>query len=864
LRLLNSGYLRGSGSIDFPAGVEMNGGRLRGEPTLNVPYDVTTKGNCLIEGEVHAPSVHVASNELIVAGTLQGNLVLDYQARLAGTGAINGNVNFGGGQTTEVPDSNGQYGDGDSYLSSDGVLTINGQLLCAYDTFSHHHNFKVTVPHGTISVDGATGVSGATLILQSGTQLQGAGSLSVSRGVRNWIEPPPPWPPEEYEETLDASLVVDGILDKTTQIHTANLSGTGTITKNVTMDSVIGGSCIISSTGTLTLQGELNTQGTVGISSGTLSVAGTTNVAGGELIVGAGATLTGPGLLELNGGMLGGNGLVQKNVKVNQGPSTLFGLVGGGLILGGDADVDAEQGFNCFGNLDNYGTNAIKGTITIDGDVQVVAGALSIKDNSQLAAKSNVSVPPATQMSVGSGCNVSVSGDLVAAGSLAIGVNSSMTVSGTMQVVNTLSVGNSTTIVAGNIFLPGEISAAGGGGGGGGKVTCSGTTSGNGQSKTQFVMESVKSVLKPGWSPGKLTFAHASSEALTLGAKPNSADPNYIVEILNPEGIAGNANGWDLVNVPNGGVTLKNDLGNNFVVQVESLMPDDTQGALANFNATMDYQWRILSTQLGFFGVPLNQLQFVVNDAQFAAANGIPQGRVNLVQDTPASLALRYISPSPHWSLDGNGDWSQAGNWTNGLPNGVDAKPVFGFAITAPRTVTVDAPVVAGQINFASDRSYTLVGTAPLTLDVSQGNALLAVTAGQHAITAPLALNDDLIVSTSAGTSLTISGDLSGVGMSLTKNGEGELLLSGLMAYDGDTTVNAGTLTVGSLIHSPNVTVHGTLNAASLVCDTLTIGVPPANLLAVPVPEPSVFAMLGILGVCLGGFVWRKRRRARI
>jgi hypothetical protein len=29
------------------------------------------------------------------------------------------------------------------------------------------------------------------------------------------------------------------------------------------------------------------------------------------------------------------------------------------------------------------------------------------------------------------------------------------------------------------------------------------------------------------------------------------------------------------------------------------------------------------------------------------------------------------------------------------------------------------------------------------------------------------------------------------------------------------------------------------------------------------VPEPSTVAMLGILGVCLGGCVWRKRRRAR-
>ena len=46
----------------------------------------------------------------------------------------------------------------------------------------------------------------------------------------------------------------------------------------------------------------------------------------------------------------------------------------------------------------------------------------------------------------------------------------------------------------------------------------------------------------------------------------------------------------------------------------------------------------------------------------------------------------------------------------------------------------------------------------------------------------------------------------------------------------------AGTLNVGDLTTSPNVTVEGgTLNATSLVCNTLTIGTPSA----MAVPEPA-------------------------
>jgi autotransporter-associated beta strand protein/T5SS/PEP-CTERM-associated repeat protein len=98
----------------------------------------------------------------------------------------------------------------------------------------------------------------------------------------------------------------------------------------------------------------------------------------------------------------------------------------------------------------------------------------------------------------------------------------------------------------------------------------------------------------------------------------------------------------------------------------------------------------------------------------------------------------------------------------------------------------------------------------------------------------------------------------------LKKLGIGTLTLAADPTYNGNTTVNAGTLTVGNLTHSANVYVAstGTLNATSIVTGTLTIGGPAlaaassASVTAVPEPSTLVLLVLAGLGALLA---WRRK-----
>jgi autotransporter-associated beta strand protein len=102
----------------------------------------------------------------------------------------------------------------------------------------------------------------------------------------------------------------------------------------------------------------------------------------------------------------------------------------------------------------------------------------------------------------------------------------------------------------------------------------------------------------------------------------------------------------------------------------------------------------------------------------------------------------------------------------------------------------------------------------------------------------------------------------------LTKLGLGTLTLSGALSYAGDTFVNEGTLTITTPLNTPSADVSvatgGTLNAVSIVADSLNIGVAPltpATGSTVPnaVPEPSTLVLLALAGLALAGAYFRRK-----
>ena len=146
---------------------------------------------------------------------------------------------------------------------------------------------------------------------------------------------------------------------------------------------------------------------------------------------------------------------------------------------------------------------------------------------------------------------------------------------------------------------------------------------------------------------------------------------------------------------------------------------------------------------------------------------------------------LHHLNLQANWNVDADASWGGILNWAGIRPNSLEASATFGGVATAPRTITVDAPVVVGQLGFESPHGYTLApGTGgSIFVDVVSGTAEFSVGAGQHVITAPVALRDHLSLNVrAADASLALTGDLSAGGKNVGKVGPGEASVRRLRA----------------------------------------------------------------------------------
>jgi autotransporter-associated beta strand protein len=125
------------------------------------------------------------------------------------------------------------------------------------------------------------------------------------------------------------------------------------------------------------------------------------------------------------------------------------------------------------------------------------------------------------------------------------------------------------------------------------------------------------------------------------------------------------------------------------------------------------------------------------------------------------------------WALDGSGEWSTPGNWTDGIMAfGTNRTARFTNAIAASRSVTnIFAPLDIGNLRFGSPaNSWTLTGN-DLRLVVDAGTPGVAVD------------------SNTATFAAAITGS-----QGFAKTGPGTLVLTASNTYSGATTVGGGTL----------------------------------------------------------------------
>ena len=153
--------------------------------------------------------------------------------------------------------------------------------------------------------------------------------------------------------------------------------------------------------------------------------------------------------------------------------------------------------------------------------------------------------------------------------------------------------------------------------------------------------------------------------------------------------------------------------------------------------------------------------------------------------------AVPNVIPAATWNVDANGNWTVPANWTTGVPNSVGADAILGAVITAPRTLTVNAAVTVGRLDFDNTNAYTVAGTNTLTFDEENGEAAINVLRGSHTISAPVTFADDaLITVTPAASNLTLGGGVTATSADLTKAGAGTLTMNSVRA--ASLTINAG------------------------------------------------------------------------
>ncbi|MGA2254435.1 MAG: autotransporter-associated beta strand repeat-containing protein, partial [Thermoguttaceae bacterium] len=162
---------------------------------------------------------------------------------------------------------------------------------------------------------------------------------------------------------------------------------------------------------------------------------------------------------------------------------------------------------------------------------------------------------------------------------------------------------------------------------------------------------------------------------------------------------------------------------------------------------------------------------------------------------------------SAQWNSASSGSWGSGADWTvsGDTVSAPGLRAVAGdtvvFDSSSPATVTLDGanPSVAGVVFKSSAIDQIAQGTGgTLQFDNGSNSATITVVTGNDAISAPVVLASNLIVSPAVGSQLTISGEIGGAGQSLSVDDRGTVVLSGLNSYTGGTTVSAGTLVLAN------------------------------------------------------------------
>ena len=193
--------------------------------------------------------------------------------------------------------------------------------------------------------------------------------------------------------------------------------------------------------------------------------------------------------------------------------------------------------------------------------------------------------------------------------------------------------------------------------------------------------------------------------------------------------------------------------------------------------------------------------------------------------DQVTALAGTVLSLDSWTGTAGDGQWSTAGNWSNGLPTSSDAVQILP---SSTATITLSSSVSVGDISTNADATLTLTGSGTVLslADPDESTFAGPVNLGTGSEIS-IATGATLVLSaaTLAGGTIANSGLLDVIGTSTLENGAtvnggtiddtGTLAISGTVTLEGGATVNGG----GAL----SIVGGATLDIENSVAGTMTL-----------------------------------------
>lgn len=812
---------------------------MRNEGLINgrVAFESSAGGNSFLNAGQINGSVSMGNNSTNTFTAITGSSVSNGGGTGASLGGLSGvNLTFaatgqvdggqGGTNTLVLQNTAGVGGgatdsgtaSGDTYINfkkllvESGTWTLTGALV----------SDSTTLNGGAVVVDsnGALG-TGGLLVTGASTLSSGNSNVVLSNNVE-----------------LNANLTVDGSNDLGLN---GVISGGGQLVKNGSGNLTLGGINQFSG-GTALGGGTLTITRSDSLGSGALTATGNSTLANSQALA-LSNRLNVDGNLTLNtlnsldtltlGGQIFGSGNLIKDgfgelvvVGSNSFSGTLDILNGAVTLLGGtalgtltSANIDSGATLNLFGNtqigsLTGTGTTTLSSTLSLGNDLDsVYAGVLSgqggldktgngvveLTGNSILDGNLNIGAGTlkvtgglsGSGLTVGSGATLTGSGAV--GGLVIVGNNGHLTgTSGSTLTLEDLRLAQNAQIdvtlgspatgeaplfdVSGNLTLDGTLNITDGGGLGNGVYRLF-NYGGNLTNNLLSV-----GTLPTGVAPGEVQLQSAIANQINLLFN----SPNLIVQF------------WDGNNsFPNGTVEGGDGVWNDSTTNWTDLN--------GNINSNWLSQFAVFQGMAGNVTVQgqrtLSGLQFMTDGYHLRAGTG---GVLTAVNGNLGSFVVR-VDPNVTATVDVGIDGAAT----------LDKRDTGTLVLNGANGYTEGTLLGGGKLVVGHDSA---LGAGRLT---TSSNTILdsnkAVALGND-----IRLTGPLIIGGSSA--LTLNGPVAGTG-NLIKNGAATLTLGGSNSYVGNTTVNAGTLSVNGSLASANVAVNSgaTLTGSGNLAGAVTV-----------------------------------------